>query len=186
MRRSTVAQVAKRSGCSTKEGELLFRLAQYLKPRNILELGTSLGLGTLYLHLGHEHAHTFTIEGSQALAAVAKQHFADFRADITTAVGPIEQELPKLLQNSLPQLDLVYFDAHHTEAATKRYFEQCLPHTHHGSVLIFDDIHWSEGMEKAWAYVSAHPAVGISIDLFDLGLAFFRQKQPKQHFILRM
>ena len=61
----------------------------------------------------------------------------------------------------------------------------CLPHVHNDTVFIFDDIHWSEGMEQAWDTIKAHPAVQVTVDLFGVGLVFFRREQPKQHFILR-
>jgi hypothetical protein len=53
------------------------------------------------------------------------------------------------------------------------------------SVFVFDDIHWSDEMHEAWQYISKHPKVMISIDLFFVGLVFFRKNQPKQHFVLR-
>jgi len=50
----------------------------------------------------------------------------------------------------------------------------------------FDDIHWSKEMEEAWEEIKAHPKVLITIDLFFVGLVFFRTNQPKQHFKLRL
>ena len=41
-------------------------------------------------------------------------------------------------------------------------------------------------MEAAWADIKAHPAVTLTVDLYWVGLVFFRQKQPKQHFSLRL
>ena len=37
---------------------------------------------------------------------------------------------------------------------------------HNDSMLIFDDIHWSSGMEEAWQYIQNHPRVTVSIDTF--------------------
>lgn len=56
--------------------------------------------------------------------------------------------LPEVLGN-LPKLDIVFFDANHTYEATINYFEQCLPKAHSKTVFIFDDIHWSEEMERS-------------------------------------
>ncbi len=56
-------------------------------------------------------------------------------------------------------------------------FEQ-LPHqrAHANSVFVVDDIHWSVGRRKAWKRIKAHPRVTVTIDLYDLGLVFFRNR----------
>jgi len=56
------------------------------------------------------------------------------------------------------------------------YFEAILEAVHENSILVFDDIHWSAEMEQAWAQISAHPRVTLSIDLFFIGVVFFRQE----------
>ena len=54
------------------------------------------------------------------------------------------------------------------------------------TILIFDDIHWSAEMEKAWAEIKANPSVTLTIDLFFIGLVFVRKAQKeKEHFIIR-
>jgi hypothetical protein len=66
-----------------------------------------------------------------------------------------------------------------------RYFEWLLPHVNEHTFLIFDDIHWSAEMERAWKEIKQHPEVQQTIDFFRVGMVFFRKGQVKQHFILR-
>jgi hypothetical protein len=40
-------------------------------------------------------------------------------------------------------------------------------------------------MKQAWQTIQSHESVSISIDLFWIGIVFFRKKQPKQHFVLK-
>ena len=83
-------------------------------------------------------------------------------------------------------LDLVFFDGNHRYEPTIRYYRQLLPAVHEHTVLIFDDIHWSKEMEQAWDKIIKDPAVMLSIDLFFIGLVFFRKEQKvKQHFTIR-
>ena len=49
LRRRTVGEIVKREAIKPKHGALLFRLANYFKSQNILQLGPSMGLSTLYL-----------------------------------------------------------------------------------------------------------------------------------------
>lgn len=48
-----------------------------------------------------------------------------------------------------------------------------------------DDIYWSKEMTKAWEYIKAHPSVTVTVDLFWIGLVFFRKEQVKEDFVLR-
>jgi predicted O-methyltransferase YrrM len=66
-----------------------------------------------------------------------------------------------------------------------QYFEACLKKINEQTLFIFDDIYWSPEMKKAWDEITSRPEVKISIDLYDLGLIFFRNNQAKQHFVLK-
>ncbi len=67
-----------------------------------------------------------------------------------------------------------------------KYFEQLLPTAHNDSVFIFDDIHWSPGMEEAWKEIKKHTDVRVSVDTYQWGLVFFRKEQAKQDFKIRL
>ncbi|MHA6279828.1 O-methyltransferase [Salinimicrobium sp. CAU 1759] len=82
--------------------------------------------------------------------------------------------------------DLIYIDGNHQKEATLEYFEQLLQAVHNDSVMIFDDIHWSAGMEETWEEIKAHPKVRVTIDTFQWGLVFFRREQEKEHFVIRV
>jgi len=82
-------------------------------------------------------------------------------------------------------IDLVYFDGNHQKEPTLNYFHTCLQKAHKNSLFIFDDIHWSDGMEEAWEQIKKHDRVHLTIDLFQFGIVFFEKEMPKQHFILK-
>jgi len=90
-----------------------------------------------------------------------------------------------VIQN-LKQLDFVFVDGNHQKEATLKYFEWCLPKAHEGTLLIFDDIYWSEGMKAAWNEIKANPKVTVTIDLFWIGLVFFKPGQAKEDFLVRI
>lgn len=96
------------------------------------------------------------------------------------------ENLSRGIEVVTPGLDLIYFDGNHQKEATLNYFNKLLPLAHNNSVFIFDDIHWSKGMEEAWEEIKAHPRVRVSIDSFFWGLIFFREEQEKEHFTLRL
>ena len=99
--------------------------------------------------------------------------------------GDFNNTLPEYI-GKLDQIGLAYVDGNHRYAPTVQYFNSLLEKSNEDSVLIFDDIHWSAEMEKAWAEIKAHPSVTLTIDLFFIGLVFLRKAQKeKEHFIIR-
>ena len=185
-RQRSVGDIARHSAKSPRLGALLFRLVQHVKPNTILELGTSLGLSALYMGLARPSAQLWTLEGCPETAAEARENLKTLNLTSATVVeGPFDQTLPDLLQ-TLPSIDLCFVDGNHQEEPTVKYFEQLLDHCHEGSVLIFDDIHWSEGMERAWERIKTHPRTTVTIDLFFVGLVFLKTDQAREHFRLRL
>lgn len=185
-RKRTVASIARHAAKRPKWAQLLFRMVHYYAPLNILELGTSLGISTAYMALGNIHARVITCEGSAAIANYALRNFAALKLqNIRLVPGNFDHTLQDTLA-LLPRVDLAFIDGNHQEEPTVRYFHQILPKTHAASILIFDDIHWSAGMEAAWKAVCAHPSVRCTIDLFFMGLVFFNEDiREKQHFTIR-
>ena len=163
----------------------MFRIANFFQPKYVLDLGTCLGITTAYIAASLPHSEFYTFEGASSLAQIAQKHFNMLNLpQVKIIEGNIDQTLPEILEKIL-QLDFAFVDANHRYQPTCRYFELMLTKAHEDTVIIFDDIYWSEEMEKAWEKIYQDPRVSLSIDLFELGMIFFRQKQPKQHFVLK-
>ena len=180
----SIQQIAKTSGTTNKRAKLLYRILLYFEPKHILELGTSFGIGTYSMALAKPDAHIVSIEGCQEISKVANQQLKDF--DITNVnlkIGKFSDILPNLNE---PHWDFVFFDGHHEKEATIKYFNELLSTAHNDSIFIFDDIHWSKDMTKAWTIIKKHPKVTVTIDTFFWGLVFFRQEQVKENFIIRL
>ena len=178
-----VSSVVKNAGMKKKRQKLLFRLAKYFKSENILELGTSLGLGTLALSLSNEFSAIHTVEGCQNTLKKAQEYFEKFNLHNIQ----IHQKLfSEFLQNTSEKFDLIFIDGDHNGERTLGYFNSLLKNVHNNSVIIFDDIYWSKDMTIAWQQIIANKKVTVSIDTFQWGLVFFRKEQSKQHFIIRV
>lgn len=180
-----VSKIAKTAGISRKRAELLFRIVNYFQPDNVLEIGTSLGLATSALSLGSPKAKITTLEGCANSMTIAKNQLQKINSN---NVEMIATEFKQYLNNlKLPTstFQIIYFDGNHTKQATLDYFELLLPTITNETVWIFDDIHWSPGMEEAWQMIKNHPKVTVTIDTFQWGLVFFRYEQEKEHFVIR-
>lgn len=181
-----VKDIAKHGISNEKYARLLFRLVNHFKPNTIVELGTSVGLTTMYLAAANKKAKVYTLEGSKEIAAFAKQQFKKNKFEnIELVEGDFKDTFPILL-NKLNNVDFAYVDGNHTKEASINYFMQLLPKCNENSVLIFDDINWSQGMQEAWQHIKTHEQVKLSIDLFFVGIVLFRKEQKEQeHFVVR-
>ncbi|WP_406844287.1 O-methyltransferase [Flavobacterium soyae] len=184
--RRQISKIASTAGISTKRAELLFRVTHYFQPKNILEIGTSLGLATAALALGNTDAKVITIEGCPNTANAAQNQLDKFDCkNVENIISEFESFLISENLNS-KIYDLIYFDGNHSKKATLTYFELLLQTINNDSVWIFDDIHWSPEMEEAWEIIKNHPKVKVTIDTFQWGFVFFRYEQEKEHFVIRV
>ena len=181
-----IPKIAQTAGISPKRAELLFRVTQYFQPKNILEIGTSLGLATSALALGNTNGNVITIEGCPQTGGTAKNQLNKFDCkNVESVISEFESFLISENLNSTI-FDLIYFDGNHSKKATLTYFETLLSTINNDSVWIFDDIHWSPEMEEAWEIIKNHPKVKVTIDTFQWGFVFFRYEQEKEHFTIRV
>lgn len=179
-----VKDIAKTGLSSPKFSQLLFKLIGHFKPSNIIELGTSLGINTLYMSSYSSNARVFTFEGCPETAGYAEMMFNKMnKNNIEILKGDINVNLP-LLIDTVDKVDFIYFDANHSYEPTLFYFETSLKKAHENSIFIFDDIHWSPEMERAWEEIKKHPKVTLTIDIFDAGMAFFNKRFNKENYIL--
>lgn len=175
-----VSEILKNSSIQQKHGKLLSRMVEYYGIRNSAELGTSLGLGTAYLALGAQENQIQTIEGCESVYELASHNFKDL--EIEQQIKAYRANFDDVLEDLFPlntSLDLVYIDGNHTYEATKRYFEFFLKRLNKNGFIIFDDIYWSDGMEKAWNEIKESDQIGVSIDLFRMGIVSKRQFETR-------
>jgi len=182
----SIKSIAKNAAKPKKFSQLLYRIVKYYSPKSIIELGTSLGITTSCLSLANPSARLITMEGASAIANVAGQNFAKLGLqNIEQVEGNFDNTLKGVLANTA-SVDFAFIDGNHRRLPTEQYFEALLPKTNNGSILVFDDIHWSPEMEEAWETIKGHPQVRCTIDLFFIGLVFFRSEfREKQHFKIR-
>ncbi|MBE7177211.1 MAG: class I SAM-dependent methyltransferase [Mucilaginibacter polytrichastri] len=178
-----VADIARHALKPPKMAQLLYRLARFHQPENLVELGTCLGTTTVYLRQAAPEARIYTLEGCPNTASVAQKNIGE-KGTVELITGNFDDTLPPMIARE-QKLDFVFIDGNHRYEPTLRYFSWILPKLHESSLVIFDDIYWSAEMKRAWANIKAHPDVTLTIDLFWIGLVYFRKGREKEHFTVR-
>lgn len=92
-----ISAVAKNAGISAKRAKLLYRLVNHLECKNVLELGTSLGIATSAM-AANKNTNVLTLEGCPETANIAQQQFDRFGLDnVEPQIGKFEQSLEELI-----------------------------------------------------------------------------------------
>lgn len=176
-----INQIFGTSGSSQKNALLLYRLSKYFKPKFTLELGTSLGFGTLHLFLGHPDSSIITIEGCPQTYLIAKSNLKNKPIEL------INQTFYDYIKSLNEQkFDLIFIDGHHDGEALKYYIKLLEKHIRDNTLIILDDIRWSDSMLDAWNYLRKSEQFNLSMDFFKMGVLMKRPKQRKEHFYLRI
>lgn len=177
----SVREIFKTSSSYGKNALLLYRISNYFKPKRILELGTSIGIGSLHLHLGCPSAHITSVEGCQETFNLAKQNLKSTNIELMNST--FYDYIKSLNEESF---DLIFIDGHHDGEALKYYLKLLSNYIHNDTIIVLDDIRWSKSMFDAWNKIKLEKKYHLSIDFFRMGILMKRPQQEKEHFILKL
>ncbi len=163
---------------------LLFKLIREFKPAKSIELGTAFGISGAYQASAQQlnkSGKFITLEGAESLAFLAEKIFQQLGLKNTSVVkGKFQDNLDKVLTENQP-IDYAFIDGHHDENATISYFEKFLPYLSKKSLIVLDDISWSDGMRRAWKNIEKHEAVKISLNLGVLGICVLDENMTETY-----
>ena len=181
-----ISDIANNSLKNDKISQLLFRLVNHFQPETIIELGTSLGISGSYLASANKAVTLHTFEGCPQTAAIAAKTFKSLEFEnVRQHLGDFGETLRPVV-DKLNKVDFAFLDGNHRYTPTIDYFKCILEKSHADSVMVFDDIYWSKGMIKAWEEIKRHEKVTCTIDMFHIGIVFFREGQVKEHFRIKI
>jgi predicted O-methyltransferase YrrM len=179
-----ISTIVKCEGSSYKKQKQLYRITNYFKPKNVLELGTSVGLGSAAMAIASNNSIIKTVEVNKNISDIAKKVFKSYQLkNIQIDTSSFKDFFKK---SNYENLDLVYLDGTCDKESTIENFNSLLKHSHNESVFIINNIYWSKEMTEAWNIIKKQKEITVSIDTFYWGFLFFRKEQPKQHFTIRL
>lgn len=133
---------------------LLFRLVNYACPSVVVDVGT-LSASALYLKGGRSEA------------------------DYTSA-----SDLSELFLEADVSVDFLYLHDYRHPQFVENVFQICVARTTGKSVFIIEGICYNSKIRAVWKRMRCHERVGITFDLYDLGILFFDQTKIKQDYIV--
>lgn len=178
-----VAEIYKISSSKKKYGKLLYQLSKYYKPNNVLELGTSLGTGTIFMHLGNKNAEITTVEGCPNTANKAKFYWNGILK--TNKIKVEINNFTTAIENLKDQFDFIFIDGNHKRTAVMEMLKSLKSNIHDETIIIIDDIRWNTDMKNLWLNLVDLPEYHLTLDFFRMGIIMKRPHQRKEHFIIR-
>lgn len=180
-----VSDIARYSPVSMKYGRLLSNMAAEFGKPVIIELGTSLGISTMYMAAACADSTIYTIEGCHETASIAKQNFVEAGLNnIKILEGPFDEILPGFSTTGFTP-GLVFIDGNHRKEPVIKYFNQIAEFSDRKTIIMIDDINYSKEMSEAWNEIKLHKKVSVSIDIFRMGILFFREGINHNDYIIR-
>lgn len=137
-----------------KINRLLFRLVNRIQPTTIVEVGRP-SASSLYL---------------QSAKPSAAYLFAS--------------DLSELFLDTDVPIDLLYLNDYRNPALLKEVFQVCVERATPESLFIVYGVAYSKEMKTLWQELKNDEQVGITFDLYDVGLLFFDKTKIKQHYII--
>lgn len=163
--RVSLATLTRKSATPPWKGRLLYDIVRQAKPKRILELGTHLGFGTLYLAAAAPHADIHTVEASPVLSEKARLHFRLLGIKPKVHVGLFEEVIPTLAG----EWDILYIDGDHRATALQRYVSLLYDSIRPGGLIICDDIFWNWDMLNGWRVLTkSYPEKIYSVGPFGI------------------
>lgn len=180
-----ISDIAKHSPVPADYGKLLCNLAAEFGKPAILELGTSLGISSMYMASSCSDLKINTIEGSPATAEIARENFISAgTGNIEVHTGSFEEIMPTLI-NENSKAGLVFIDGNHRREPLLRYFNYLEKVADDKTVIVIDDINYSAEMEDAWKEIRKSSRITVTVDIFRMGLVFFRKGISRTDYIVR-
>jgi predicted O-methyltransferase YrrM len=180
-----VSEIARYSAIPAKYGALLSNMSAEFGNPVIFELGTSFGISTMYLAAANKDTIVYTIEGCPAVSGISLENFSIAGIEnIIQMTGSFEDLLPELEKKPVKP-GLVFIDGNHRKEPTLKYFRQLAKISGNNTVIILDDIYHSKEMEEAWIEIKKHKSVSFTIDIFRMGMVFFRKGMNHFDYIIR-
>lgn len=137
-----------------KVNRLLFRLVNRVQPQSIVEMGR-LSMSSLYLQTAKPSASFLFVSSLSEL-------FLD--ADIP--------------------IDFLYLNDYKQPRLMEETFQVCIKLVTTKSVFVINGIHYSIAMKTFWKQLKEDNRVGITFDLYDVGIVFFDTSKIKQHYLV--
>jgi len=151
-------------------GTFLYLCAKASRAKTILELGGGAGISGCYLASAPSCKRFVTIEGSSARARLAELHLRQAAQHTEVVIASFKDGLEQILPTLDEGIDLVFLDGSRRSEATLALLSRMTPHLNPQSLLIVDDIHWTDETRETWKRIRRLQGLAYAINVGRFGV----------------
>jgi predicted O-methyltransferase YrrM len=163
---------------------ILYHLVKHYHLHHIVEFGTSKGIYTAYMAKANPHASIFTVEVNPDMAKIASNLFQELNLTNIELANIDFHVAVAHYTNKFKNIDLFLINDKHAYDTVMRCFNYMKMYVKENTVFVLSEIHQSKEMKRAWKSIQIDRDVRITVDLYSIGIVFFRKGIVKQDFIL--
>jgi len=180
-----VSEIARYSPVTSRFGVLLSNMAKEFGSPLIIEFGTSFGISTMYLAASCTDTNVYTMEGCPETVEIAKQNFSEVGLNNIKVFNQSFDDILEDISTPDNKPGLVFIDGNHRKDPVIKYFVKMAEISDSDTVIIIDDINYSKEMEEAWEEIKRYEKVTLTVDIFRMGIVFFREGMNNKNYIIR-
>jgi predicted O-methyltransferase YrrM len=169
----SLARIAYESSVLPRWGTFLYLCANATGAKVILELGSSAGISGCYLASARTCQRFITVEGASELAKLAETNLSRIARNFEVINARFADALDRILPALPHGVDMVFLDGDKQQTSLLCSFERLASHLNSGSVVVFDDIHWSSEMWQAWQVLRRWRGFSHTITVGRFGVCFW-------------
>ena len=172
------------SFCKTYD-QMLFRIVQFMKPKTIVEVGTSVGISTAYLATPNSKANVYSIGKSKGVATLEELNFR--RMGIDNVKVLCEDDAAQTLDGlfcETNKIDLLYFGRSCSAEDIRSIVYEKRNLFSENAVVIVSDIHRNEKKEILWDELKEIPDFNVNLELFVYGILFCNENLQRESYNL--
>jgi predicted O-methyltransferase YrrM len=125
------------------------------------------------------------MEGSPAIAEIARENFKEAGLkNIRMLTGSFAEVLQEI-ENGTVKPGLVFIDGNHRKEPLLEYFNRMVNISDENTVIVVDDIYYSREMGEAWNEIKKNKRVSFTLDIYRMGIVFFRSGMTHHDYIIR-
>lgn len=160
-----------------KQARLLYRLVRYMEPETVLTFGRLSALNTSALALGNLQTKVYLEQSPVFLESLNSMGVVN--VNLIRHDGDEEEQFERL------NTGFVFFGLDDFGDDTWNNLEEGFGEVDEDTMLVFEGIHHSRHTEAAWEAIKASEDVTLTMDLYCIGVVFFREGIEKQDFVLK-
>lgn len=160
-----------------KQARFLYRLVGYLEPETVLSFGKVSALNTSALALGNLQTKVYLEQTTEFLETLSSMGVVN--------VNLIHPDADEEEQLERYNTGFVLYGLEDFEEDNWNNLEDGMAQADDDTVLVFEGIHHSRRTEAAWEAIKEGEGVTLTMDLYSMGLVFFREGIEKQDFVLK-